>query len=197
MIGFLHLPKTGGTAVRTACQRAGLTVWLPKGGPAKRYQGTDLAPAGPLAPNVDMATGHLTLAALRQLHPTTLFTVLREPVDAWLSHYYALERIEDAGTWHDPDTVPSNIYTRLLGTAADPLGAEPDVDAALEALATFDHIGHTQALPLTFQWLGVPGLQANVGQQRRSMPDPPAWLRDAAHDRTRLDAQVYRAAAGS
>lgn len=31
MIGFMHIPKTGGSTVRKAMTEAGLSVWMPRG----------------------------------------------------------------------------------------------------------------------------------------------------------------------
>lgn len=189
MIGFLHLPKTGGTAVRTALEDSGRAVWRPKG---PRYRGS-VSP-GDLT-GFDIVTGHLTFAAMMSTHPDKVATVLREPVDRFLSHYYVESGLVERNYWPDVDVVPDNMMCRLLGDADDPINDPPDLDAAIRNLERIDHVGFTQDLAATFAWFKVPQRQARVG--RRDKRQTPVWLQDAAYERTRLDAFLYQKAHAS
>lgn len=185
MIGFLHLPKTGGTSVRTAFEESGAAVWRPRG---PRYQGHL---RGKIQ-GFDVATGHLTFASLESMGPSEMFTVVREPVARFMSHYFMESGLIERGYWPDPDVVPDNIMTRLLGAAESPLTDEPDLDAALANLERLDHVGFTDRLNETFLRYGLEPTRERVGS--RDKAEAPTWLVDAAYERTRLDAAVYKRA---
>jgi hypothetical protein len=180
VIGFLHLPKTGGTSIRKAFEVAGLTVWRPTG---PRYQ----SHLWGKIEGFDVATGHLTFASLESTGPSEMFTVVREPVARFLSHYF-VER-DELGYWPDPDVVPDNIMCRLLGNAESPLVDAPDLDVAVANLDRFDHIGFTDRLSDTFARYGL--TEEHERRSERGDDLVPDWLIHAATERTRLDAALY------
>ena len=173
MIGFLHIPKTGGTSLRTAFETAGYRVWRPHGA---RY--TTCVPEPP--PVADVVTGHIPFDVFSELAVDMWVTVLRDPVDRWLSHHFA-----EAGD-PDPQPVPDNLTCRML-TNLDTV----DVDAALTNLARFDHVGLTDRLVDTFAWFG---LEPRYERHSTERSDVPAWLSDAAHDANQFDLQLYEEA---
>lgn len=184
MIGFLHLPKTGGTSIRKAFEESGAKVFRPRG---PRYQGHMRGEVQ----GFDVATGHLTFAALASMGPSEMFTVLRDPVARFLSHYF-VEASAKPGWWPDPDILPDNIMTRLLGDAESPLTDEPDLDTAIRNLERFDHVGFTDRLPETFARYGL--TEEHARRSERDKASDPEWLRFAATERTQLDAAVYKRA---
>lgn len=174
MIGFLHIPKTGGTSLRAAFGDSGSVVWRPRGA---RYTMTlpDVDLSG-----VDVVTGHIPFAVFSHLPITMWVTVLRDPVERWLSHHFA-----EAGD-PEPEPVPDNLTCRMLTDLT-----KVDVGAALEALAQFDHVGFTDRLDATFAHFGLPTAHERCTIEPR---DVPTWLYDAAHEANRHDLRLYQEA---
>lgn len=182
MIGFLHVPKTGGTSLRVAFEKAGYRVWRPRGARYTLDVQADLD-------GVDVVAGHIPFGVFSRLPLTTWVTMLRHPVERWLSHYFA-EAGPEPGNYPAVGVVPDNIACRML-TAG--LGGPVDADAAISNLVRFDHVGFTENLPATFARFGLEPTNERRSDRPRGA-DVPAWLYDAAHEQNEADLRLYEIA---
>ncbi len=184
MIGFVHIPKTGGSSVRKAWESSGVLVWRPRGA---KYN-PDLTPGGRWVKGVlvgaldqvDVVTGHICYAQLSTLPIRSWVTVLRDPVDRWVSHYRAMAG--QSPVWPNPDVVPSNLTCRMLTDMS------PDLEAASTNITRFDHVGFFDRLHVTFAALGLSEVHARHRESERLLP---GWVRTAAIERNDLDQILY------
>jgi hypothetical protein len=127
---FLHLPKTGGSTL------AGLI--------RRQYPPDALRPAGNMFKTPDAIAptlrelggagaratyGHFSFGFRRWLPPDAqLVTLLREPLERTLSHYYYVQRGADSSalagrsierTLRDGGTIADNLQTRMLSSRID------------------------------------------------------------------------------
>lgn len=181
LIGLLHVPKTGGTSLREAFEQD-RTVWRPRGA---RYTRTlsevDLR-------RVEVVTGHIPFTVMDTLPVTEWVTVLRHPVDRWLSHYFA--EAGPGGT-ADPSVVPDNMTVRMLADFT------VDLDAAMANLARFDHIGFTDRLADTFTRYGLTPKHRRVSPHRPRGDQVPTWLIAEAVNRNQADLTLWTTVEGT
>lgn len=165
MIGFMHIPKTGGTTIRKAMTEAGLSVWMPRGKWRNYIVRIGNAPIGPV--EVDVIAGHLPHHLRPNLPDVEWFTVLRHPVERWLSHRNVLG--------HDP---APNLITEFLGDGG---------------LAPYFHVGRTDRLDQTLDALGLPRVAPERMMDRPRGGDVPADLWARGVEQNRADLEIWEA----
>ncbi len=155
----MHIPKTGGSTIRKAMTEAGLSVWTPRGKWRNYIARIGNAPIGPV--EADVVTGHLPHYLRPNLPEVEWFTVLRHPVERWLSHRNVLG--------HDPEP---NLLTEFVG----------DLD-------TYFHVGRTDRLDQTLDVLGLPHVEPERVMDRPRGPDvdPDLWERGVEANRADLE----------
>lgn len=183
MIGYVHIPKSGGTSLREAFEGGGFNVWRPKG---PRYTGLQFRKLE----DIDVVCGHMTVSSIQSTGADRLITILRDPVDRFMSHYFVEAGRKEKNYWPSPGVVPDNIAARLLGNLSDPLSGRPNVEDALANLERFEHVGFTHKLDETFVKYELPVTYRRKG--RRDKTEAPSWLVEAALERTQLDAAIYK-----
>jgi hypothetical protein len=227
---FIHIPKTAGTTLtsllrdneRTRIRAAGNVF---KGGGGAR-EGAELAgllgDGAEALKGVRFLTGHLPLGVgemlPRKLHPG-YFTVLRDPADRLLSHFFqirarrggvdepnkldlpplpadaTLKQALELGYVHD------NLQTRMLCGDPEPFGdvTEEMLEEAKQYLDDLVFIGLTErfdeSLVLAKRRLGLRTIlyssSGRVNQARPRGADIPAKLRRAAEAANRFDIELY------
>ncbi len=86
-ITLLHIPKTAGTSVRAAFERAGLAVFIGK---------RDFQFENETHGNVDLISGHFGYRQAKAVGGD-IITILRDPIDRFLSYYYHLRILYENG----------------------------------------------------------------------------------------------------
>ena len=118
MIGFCHLPKTGGTSLVQGMRNAGMNVWVPT--PPEgvepwnvgNLKGDHLTWDQSPPKGTDVVAGHISAYTFDQFPEVTEWvTVVRHPVVRWLSHWYWINR-NRAGNWNTP---PSDLMALMYG----------------------------------------------------------------------------------
>src|SRR3954463_14757850 len=155
VLAFIHIPKTAGTVMRTILEMNEPGVRSQSIGNVFKGGGginADLIPAirdghGPDLTGARLVRGHVPLG-IREYLPNCLpagkarniryFTILREPVERTLSHYFA---IVERGGGHELPPLPKdatltdaiegghmydNLQTRMLSDAPEPFGEVTD-----------------------------------------------------------------------
>src|SRR5262245_55266190 len=96
LLFFLHIPKTAGTTLRAVLEAEYGDGIQPLGNMFKGSGGVDESVFEALIekeirPNATLLTGHVPYAAVEYFYEETRnFTVLRDPVERTISHYYFL-----------------------------------------------------------------------------------------------------------
>jgi Sulfotransferase family len=102
-IVHMHIPKTAGTAFRKAFQKAaGGTVRSFPHHEERKYQGVD-------ASQFDFFSGHFGFKTAKQLNGEIL-TVLRNPIERFISVYYFWRRLSEMGVERSHRTFLANHY---------------------------------------------------------------------------------------
>ncbi len=196
-IAFIHMPKCGGTSLKKAlCQRySPKRQTLLDSGASKRAadsRGVDL-----LEFRLDLLhyelqrgkaswliAGHYPVRAdtLESFGAQWMFmTVLRDPVDRWLSHYFYGRHKTDSPFHIDHDLATyanseharrmGSIYVRHLLTLPGKMEcvSDLDVEAAIDVLSRFDLIGTVESMPTWIaQFESKTGQRLRVGQHNAS-----------------------------
>lgn len=95
---FLHVPKTGGRTLQTIAARQYENVWEITGSSAELRRNYEefCSSASHLLRRNTLVRGHFPFGLHRHCdYPTTYITVLRDPVDRVISHYYYVLRQPD------------------------------------------------------------------------------------------------------
>lgn len=104
---FIHVPKTGGTAISEALVRLGKVAFVPRKRPDGRFRRW---------PGFEVTPNHMHGAMLRSLFPDGFFShafmVVRHPVDRIISEYKY--RLKIAQTFRAPRTI--KIFERRFVT---------------------------------------------------------------------------------
>jgi hypothetical protein len=112
MIGFCHIPKTGGTSLVQGMRDAGMNVWVPT--PPEGVEPWDVTDWQQEPPKgTDVVAGHISSRTFDQFPQVTYWvTIIRQPDHRWYSHYYWLNR-------HVPirhKMPPANLMSHMLGS---------------------------------------------------------------------------------
>ena len=219
-IAFVHIPSAAGgtiTSVLAGAYRA-KTAMLDAGNYLKDPEGATTKLSSPRAERARVAAGHVPYALFRQhLPPGTHYaTLLREPVDRVLSHYYS--RIHRTGTALDerrPVTTDSigealemrlfeitNLATRFLSADPSPARELPAtaLDEAKANLQEFAFVGIQERLEQsvvllqrTFGLVLIPyeDRQSSFDSERPSVEEISVEERALITEANHLDVQLY------
>jgi hypothetical protein len=136
-IVHMHIPKTAGTAFRKAFEKAGGgTVRTFPHYEERKYQGVD-------ASQFNFFSGHFGFKTAKQLNGEIL-TVLRNPIERFVSVYYFWRRLSEMGVERSHRTFLANHYS--LGEFAK-IRDEPALVEALYNTMTWQ-IAHGSSLTL-------------------------------------------------
>lgn len=202
MIGFLHIPKTGGTSINRLLEQHGRTVHV-----------SDFANVPDLA-GADYVTGHMPIGlCLRN------FTFVRHPVDRVISDWHYIERsnhplrgkcasltayldccdtfMNDNGMvrrlahydWSEPSAPPywwQRIpHGKVTRTHLEQAKQTLDACFLVGLFERFADDVRRLAVQLGWQDVEVPHLNASA------YPEPPQGVRDAIEARHALDMELY------
>jgi hypothetical protein len=179
MIGFCHLPKTGGTSLVQGMRNAGMNVWVPTPPegiePWEVWEWDQSPPEG-----TDVVAGHIAATEFDQFPDVTEWvTVVRHPVVRWVSHLYWINR-NRTGNWNLP---PSNLMGRMYTQG------QPNVWKRLEL--PFVELWHHSNIDQAADWFGI---QLPADRHKATMrPDPiPPDLYAAAVAVNDYDMELWR-----
>jgi hypothetical protein len=211
LIAFVHIPKTAGGTLKSVLSEALGREALHDSGNYLRDPETTVAQSFPLRRGQRITIGHVPYGLYRERLPgdTRYITLLREPVDRVISHYYR-HLAGKAGTL--PDALESgmpqltNLMTRFLCGHIDILGELPDgaLDDAKANLEGFTFVGFQErfdeSLLLLLERIGVPqlayGASRHVSESRPSLDDLAEEERAIIAAHNQLDVELYRWARG-
>jgi len=100
-IVHLHIPKTAGTALRHALQKSGRRIL--EAGPDFSYRPETHG-------DIEVFSGHFGYRSAALVPNGRLITVLRDPVDRFISYYYHLIQLHDTGTEVSERTILAKQY---------------------------------------------------------------------------------------
>jgi hypothetical protein len=163
MLVCIHVERTGGTTMDSIFRRAGSFVRFDSPGCYARYAELAKRPA-------KIYSGHIFWEwAEHWFKDAEYVTLLRHPVDRWLSHWrYSQQRPHHKlfGKYPDPlDAARAGIFRNLMTWRY----AHGEVDLAMERLASCKLIGNTVHLNRF-----VRELDLNVGRLPHKNPTEPA-----------------------
>ena len=114
MIGFCHLPKTGGTSLVQGMRNAGMNVWVPT--PPEGVEPWNVTEWNQQPPKgTDVVAGHIAAGTFDQFPVDEWVTVVRHPVVRWISHLYWINRNRTT-RWNIP---PSDLMSDLFWHPTD------------------------------------------------------------------------------
>lgn len=163
---FVHIPKTAG---------ASLTQIIRNNYPSHQIFSTSnptLNTVSEINQNTKCIIGHNVFGQHQELGPQMHMTMLRDPIDRVISHYYynkyVLKKNNIGSLEHFAQTdANANLQTRYI------TGHEPNVDEAIEHLKTFAFFGITEMflpslflMKKTFGWKNIEYPKANVNAKR-------------------------------
>ena len=225
---FVHIPKAVGTTLRHILHANAWAGMLRLGNVFKGTGGYDEDPK--YGRRVDMikgdasarlVTGHVPIA-IRDAMPSTWrtrwFTVVRDPVERAISHYYEIVGAERSKTSKNEarpsvltvgftkalngvDYVPDNLQTRMLCGLPEPFGEMTDdhLHMAIANLERLRLVGVAERfdefLVLLERRLGYHAVRYHamrVNSTRPRAQDVPEELRIAAQRANELDARLYQ-----
>jgi hypothetical protein len=211
---FLHIPKTAGTALREL-----FAAWFGEDRVTRNLAATPLREALVRHARRDVICGHLTTEHGDVLpSDRACVTVLRDPVDRFLSYFY-FRKFDAAQSPIDPRVrqleleayvdslgVPDRPELNLQTTMLYPLGTDAQsivpwddrVAAAMRALDRFDHVGVQEELEdfacmlgARFGRSGDALRRANVTSRRQAAADVPARTRLRLQELLQYDIAVH------
>ena len=210
------IPKTGGTTLREVLKRAygGDELFLPDT-PATRFDRDLEALPSARRRRLRCVGGHLFYGTHAKLPSSARYaTVLRDPVDRVVSHYYYIRRRPDAGLYQLANELSLDEFVRRPFRPLDNaqvrfvsgVGYRPEAGACgpKELAAAKDHLDGFIAVGLTerfdeslemfsrvFGWAKMVAAPRNVSEERPALdaidPDTIAYIRQA----NELDADLY------
>lgn len=221
---FLHLPKTAGSSFRRIIEKqyGPRAVWTIGDRTADDIDALVGLPASRLD-RIRAIVGHIPYGLHRLLPwPVDYVTILREPVDRVVSHFYYASRMETSPLHQEVlatggdlaayvTRAPSQAYfnngqTRLLGSAdpktAAPAGMPALIAAKRRLAEEFAFIGLTErlddfvtALAAAYDWRRPKLRWHNRGSNRPPLAAIPAETRQTIERFNALDIDLYRYAA--
>jgi hypothetical protein len=215
LVVFVHIQKTAGKTLRQILRRQyagpGRSVHVPNffAKPDLFWSTLDEL-AERLPPGLEVAHGHMLFVPDRWPHDTRFVTILRDPVERTISHYYwlnerrgarsALGSIDEA---IDQGAISDNLQVRVLA-GADPSGPVTSTmaDEAIAALDRFSMVGLTSRFDETLVFLGRAFGWRTAAYERVNSTNSrvPRTALDAAtiariEEHNRFDLELYAAAA--
>lgn len=193
MLIFIHIPKTGGTSLAKII--------------SKQYKPTEFLyvvdsstiTKAKINQNIKCLWGHQIFGQQKDLGPCIYITMLRNPVDRVISHYYYAKNVlkdNDVARYSLEEFAQINWVTNLQTKYL--AGGIENLEQAISNLKTFAFFGitemFTESLTLmkkTFGWDNIQYTKENVNEKRQKRETLPNETIEKIKRANFLDVQLY------
>jgi hypothetical protein len=191
---FVHIPKTGGTSL------ANIIYKQYKPGDVLLVEDTSGNSIDQVTPNIKCILGHNVFGKYNHLGPCIHVTMLRNPVDRVISHYYYAKNVmkENNVARYSLEEFAqlswvANLQTQFIA------GGSPNIEQAISNLKSFGFFGITEMfseslllMEKTFKWKSIQYLRENVNEKKPKNETISKTTIKKIEEANSLDIQLYK-----